>query len=38
MTSEQRTEYLNPFVLTSILKEELINLREENEGVDIRLK
>ena len=38
MTPEERTEYLRPFVLTSILKEELMNLREENEGVNIILK
>lgn len=38
MTPEQRTDYLNPFTLTSILKEELMNLREENEGINIILK
>ena len=38
MTPEQRSEYLHPFTLTSILKEELLNLREENEGVNIILK
>ena len=38
MTSEQRNEYLIPFNLTSILKEEMLNLREENEGVNIILK
>jgi len=38
MTDKQRAEYLNPFVLTSILKEELMNLREENEGINIILK
>ena len=38
MTPEQRAEYLKPFALTSILKEELLNLREENEGVNIILK
>ena len=38
MTSEQRADYLNPFILTSILKEELINLKEENEGINIILK
>jgi len=38
MTPEQRTEYLKPFTLTSILKEEMMNLREENEGVNIILK
>lgn len=38
MTPEQRAEYLKPFTLTSILKEELLNLREENEGINIILK
>ena len=33
-----RAEYLKPFTLTSILKEEMQNLREENEGVNIILK
>ena len=37
MTPEQRAEYLKPFNLTSILKEEMMNLREENEGVNIIL-
>ena len=38
MTPEQRADYLRPFTLTSILKEEMLNLREENEGVNIILK
>lgn len=38
MTSEERQDYLKPYVLTSILKEQLMNLREENEGVNIILK
>ena len=38
MTSEERAEYLKPYNLTSILKEEMMNLREENEGVNIILK
>jgi hypothetical protein len=38
MTPEKRAEYLKPFTLTSILKEEMMNLREENEGVNIILK
>ena len=38
MTSEQRAERLMPFQLTDILKEEMLNLREENEGVNIILK
>ncbi len=38
MSPEQRAEYLKPFTLTSILKEEMMNLREENEGFNIILK
>lgn len=38
MTPEERAEYLKPFTLTSILKEEMMNLREETEGVNIILK
>lgn len=38
MTSEERSTYLKPFTLTSILKEEMMNLREDNEGVNIILK
>lgn len=38
MSIEARTEYLKPFTLTSILKEEMMNLREENEGQNIILK
>ncbi len=38
MKPEQRAEYLKPFTLTSILKEEMMNLREETEGVNIILK
>lgn len=38
MSVSQRTEYLKPFILTSILKEEMLNLKEENEGVNIILK
>lgn len=38
MKLEERSEYLKPFTLTSILKEEMLNLREENEGVNIILK
>jgi hypothetical protein len=38
MTPEKRAEFLKPFTLTSILKEELMNLREENEGINIILK
>lgn len=38
MSPEERAEYLLPFTLTSVLREELLNLREENEGVNIILK
>ena len=38
MKPEERAEYLKPFNLTSILKEEMLNLREENEGLNIILK
>lgn len=38
MSPEERAEYLKPFTLTSILKEEMLNLREENEGINIILK
>ena len=37
MVPEQRKEYLMPYVLTSFLKDEMINLREENEGLNIKL-
>ena len=38
MKPEERAEYLKPFTITSILKEEMMNLREENEGLNIILK
>ena len=38
MKPEERAKYLKPFTLTSILKEEMLNLREENEGINIILK
>ena len=38
MKPEERQDYLRPFTLTSILKDEMMNLREENEGVNIILK
>lgn len=38
MKPEERAEYLKPFTLTSILKEEMMNLREETEGINIILK
>lgn len=38
MTSEKRSEYLMPFVQTSILKDQMLNLIEDNEGVNTILK
>lgn len=38
MTSEQRNERLMPFVLTTALKAQMLNLVEENQGVNIILK
>lgn len=38
MTSEQRAEYLKPFTLTSVLREQMANLVQENEGINIILK
>ena len=38
MTPEERSNYLKPFTLTSILKEEMLNLREDNEGTNIILR
>jgi hypothetical protein len=38
MSPEQREEYLRPFVYTSMLKDEMLNLREETEGINIILK
>lgn len=38
MTLEKRTEHLRPFVLTTALREQLLNLVEENEGINIILK
>ena len=38
MKPEERAERLKPFTLTSILREELLNLREETEGINIILK
>ncbi len=38
MNMDERNEYLKPFILTSILKEQMLNLVEQNEGVNIILK
>jgi hypothetical protein len=38
MKPQERAEDLKPFTLTSRLKEEMMNLREESEGINIILK
>ena len=38
MDNNKRVDYLIPFTLTTILREQLLNLVEENEGVNIILK
>ena len=38
MSPEARSEYLMPYELTSILKMEMLNMRQDNEGVNIILK
>ena len=38
MSPQQRSDYLQPFVLTDILKQQMSNLVEDNEGVNIILK
>lgn len=38
MDANKRAEYLKPFTLTTILREQMLNLVEENEGVNIILK
>lgn len=38
MSPAKRKEYLIPYVLTGLLRDEMLNLREENEGVNIILK
>jgi len=35
---EVRQDYLRPFVLTSILKEEMMNLREKRDGKNVVLE
>jgi len=37
-SSEQRASYLKPFTLTSILREEMLNLREKREGKHLVLE
>ena len=38
MTISQRNDYLKPYVLTTVLREQLCNLAQENEGLNIILK
>jgi hypothetical protein len=38
MNPETRQDYLRPFVLTSILKEEMMNLREKRDGKNVVLE
>ena len=38
MDNDKRADYLRPFTLTTILREQMLNLVEENEGVNIILK
>lgn len=38
MDASRRADYLQPFTLTTILREQLLNLVEDNEGVNIILK
>ena len=38
MDNDKRAEYLQPFTYTTILREQMLNLVEENEGVNIILK
>jgi hypothetical protein len=38
MTPDERNDYLMPFTQTSILKDQMLNLIEDNEGVNIILK
>ena len=38
MDASKRADYLKPFTLTTILREQLLNLVEDNEGVNIILK
>ena len=38
MDNDKRADYLKPFTLTTILREQMLNLVEENEGTNIILK
>ena len=38
LSIDQRNDYLRPFVLTTILRQQMLNLVEDNQGVNIILK
>lgn len=38
MDADKRADYLKPFTLTTVLREQMLNLVEENEGTNIILK
>ena len=38
MSVDQRNAYLKPYVLTTVFREQLLNLVQENEGINIILK
>lgn len=38
MSSDQRNDYLRPFVLTTVLRQQMLNLVQDNQGVNIILK
>ena len=38
LSVDQRNDYLRPFVLTTVLREQMLNLVEDNQGVNIILK
>jgi hypothetical protein len=38
MSTDQRNTYLMPFVNTTMLREQMLNLVEENQGINIILK
>lgn len=38
MSVDQRNDYLKPYVMTSILREEMLNLSSKNDGINILLE
>jgi hypothetical protein len=38
MTPDERNDYLMPYQQTTVLKEQMMNLVEDNEGVNVILK